>query len=185
MSSIPSGPSSAGQSSAPTASPTSTVPVASSSPPTPTPPRTSANPKATAAGSTPRPPGAVPTSFGYSATANAKAQITAARAAAKADGRDVLLDFGAGWCGACAELDGTFHTSRIQAELASSYHLVQIDVDTNMPLLVQYAPNNSGGYGLPVLVILSSSGGTRVDTDKSGNPGLDPSSFLAFLRKWA
>jgi thiol:disulfide interchange protein len=99
----------------------------------------------------------------------------------------VLLDFGASWCGNCVAMDEAFHKSEVQAILASSYHLVQIDVDAsgNMGLLSQYAPNNSGGYGLPVLIILSPSGSTRVDTDKSGNPGFDTSSFLAFLKKWA
>jgi thiol-disulfide isomerase/thioredoxin len=132
-------------------------------------------------------PGSVPTSFGYNPAADSKAQIDAARAAAKADGREVLLDFGASWCGNCVAMDEAFHTAGVQSVLASSYHLVQIDVDAsgNMGLLSQYAPSNSGSYGLPVLLIISPSGATRVDTDKSGNPGFDTSSFLAFLKKWA
>jgi thiol:disulfide interchange protein len=127
----------------------------------------------------------VPSSFGYDAAANSKAQIDAARAAAKADGRAVLLDFGASWCGNCVAMDEAFQNSAVKAELASSYHLVQIDVDVHMDLLTQYAPSNSGSYGLPVLLVLGPNGTTRVDTDKSGNPGFDVSSFLAFLKKWA
>ncbi|MEY9905219.1 thiol-disulfide isomerase/thioredoxin [Catenulispora sp. MAP12-49] len=146
-------------------------------------PKSSSSPSAT----TPRSSssGTVPSSFGYDPAANSKAQIDAARAAAKADGREVLLDFGASWCGNCVAMDQAFHTSGVQAVLASSYHLVQIDVDNNMSLLSQIAPSSSGSYGLPVIVILSPSGATRVDTDKSGNPGFDASSFLAFLKKWA
>jgi thiol:disulfide interchange protein len=130
-------------------------------------------------------PGAAPTSFGYSRTANAQAQIDAARAAAKADGKEVLLDFGATWCGNCVAMDADFRTSQVQAVLAASYHLVQIDVDVsaNMSILAQY--DNSGGYGLPTLIVLSPTGTIRVDTNKSGNPGFDKASFLAFLKKWA
>ena len=101
----------------------------------------------------------------------------------------MLLDFGASWCGNCVALDESFHASQVQAELASAYHLVQIDVgdnvNANMQLLMQYAPSNSGSYGLPVLVILSPNGATRVNTDRTGNPGFDQASFLAFLKKWA
>jgi thiol:disulfide interchange protein len=133
----------------------------------------------------PTPNGSAPTSFGYSPTADAQAQIDAARAAAKSGGREVLLDFGASWCGNCVAMDEDFHTSQVQKVLAASYHLVQIDVDVdkNMGTLAHY--DNSGGYGLPVLIVLSPSGTIRVDTDKSGNPGFDQSSFLAFLKKWA
>jgi hypothetical protein len=82
-------------------------------------------------------------------------------------------------------MDEDFHTSQVQTVLAASYHLVQIDADvaTNMAILAQY--DNSGDYGLPVLIVLSPSGTIRVDTNKTGNPGFDQGSFLAFLKKWA
>ncbi|MEY9931582.1 thiol-disulfide isomerase/thioredoxin [Catenulispora sp. GP43] len=162
---------------------TSPTPSSSRSTSAPSKPKGSSSPSAT----TPRPvtSGTVPSSFGYDPAADSKAQIAAARAAAKADGREVLLDFGASWCGNCVAMDQAFHTSGVQSVLASSYHLVQIDVDDNMSLLSQIAPSSSGSYGLPVIVILSPSGATRVDTDRSGNPGFDTSSFLAFLKKWA
>jgi thiol-disulfide isomerase/thioredoxin len=131
------------------------------------------------------PPGTAPTSFGYSPTANAQAQIDAARAAAKADGREVLLDFGASWCGNCVAMDQDFKSPQGQAALAASYHLVQVDVDVaaNMRILSGY--DSSGNFGLPVLIILSPSGSMRVDTNKAGNPGFDQSSFVGFLKKWA
>ncbi|WP_194904340.1 thioredoxin family protein [Catenulispora rubra] len=170
-------------SSTPTARPTATPPTHRT---TSSPARAKSTTAPSAPQSTPT-PGTAPTSFGYSPTANAKAEIDAARAAARADGREVLLDFGASWCGNCVAMDAAFHTPRVRAELASSYHLVQVDVDVdaNMGLLGQYAPNNSGGYGLPVIIVLSPTGTTRVDTDKSGNPSFDSGSFLTFLKKWA
>ncbi|MDI2129444.1 thioredoxin family protein [Yinghuangia seranimata] len=175
-----------------TSTPSSTPPskgsAATSKPPTTAgSSRTSAASSAPARPSTgrPQPPGAPLPSIGYDPKADSKAQIAAARAAAKADNRKVLLEFGADWCGNCVALDKTLHDPSVQAELVSAYHLVQIDADTHGDLLSQYAPSNSGGYGLPVIVILNPDGSTRVDTDKTGNPGLGVSSFLAFLKKWA
>ncbi|WP_194908981.1 thioredoxin family protein [Catenulispora rubra] len=169
--------------STPAPKPTST-PVRSSSPSQPEPSGSTTAPSSSISSHS-QPPSSLPSSFGYDPKADSKGQINAARAAARADGRKVILEFGAGWCGNCVALDETFHNSGVQAELESSYHLVQVDVDVHMDLLSQYAPNNSGGYGLPVIVVLNSNGSTVVDTDRSGNPGFDVSSFLAFLKKWA
>ena len=165
------------------ASPVALSPSTSASPPSPTPSQ-----RITPVPGSPRPSGSrTRVTFGYSRTANSPAEVAAARSAAKADGREVLLDFGASWCGNCVAMDHDFRTAPVQAVLASSYHLVQIDigdnVDANMRLLRQY--DTSGSYGLPVLIILGPSGTIRVDTNKSGNPGFDQGSFLAFLKRWA
>jgi thiol-disulfide isomerase/thioredoxin len=128
-------------------------------------------------------PGSVPTSFGYSATADNQALIDAARKAAAADGREVLLDFGASWCGNCVAMDKDFQTSQVKAVLAASYHLVQIDADHDGGTLMRY--DSSGSYALPVLIVLSPDGTMRVDTNKSGNPSFGQAGFLAWLKKWA
>ncbi|MCF2532495.1 thioredoxin family protein [Yinghuangia soli] len=133
----------------------------------------------------PQQPGAPLPPIGFDPKADAKAQIAAARAAAKADNRKVLLEFGATWCGYCTTLNKTLRDPSVQAELAASYHFVQIDTDSHGDLLPQYAPSSSGSYGLPLIVILNPDGSTRVATNKTGNPGLDVASFLAFLKKWA
>lgn len=180
-------PASASGSASPSAAPTSTL-----MPPNPSTPSTAKKPSATTPSTKPSshrsapstaPKPSAPTVFGYQPKADAGAQIAAARAAAKADGREVLLDFGASWCGNCVAMDQDFHTSQVQAELATSYHLVQIDADTNMSAISPY--DGSSGFGLPVLIVLSPSGSVRVDTNKSGNPGFDESGFLTFLKKWA
>ncbi|WP_370378166.1 thioredoxin family protein [Catenulispora sp. GAS73] len=160
-----------------TTKPTSTRPTPS------TPTSTKPSPTHTTTPTSHPTPGSTPTSFGYSPTADAKAQIAAARAAAEADGREVLLDFGADWCGNCVAMDHDFHAPEVQAVLAASYHLVQIDVDTNMSAISPY--DDSSSFGLPVLIVLSPSGSMRVDTNKTGNPSFDQSGFLAFLKKWA
>ncbi|SEL48510.1 thioredoxin family protein [Streptacidiphilus jiangxiensis] len=155
----------------------------------PTSPRATKRPTARPAAShrTTQPASSVPTSFGYSPSANAQAQIDAARAAARADGKEVLLDFGATWCGNCVAMDEDFRTSQVRAVLGASYHLVQIDigdnVDANMRILGRY--DAASNFALPVIIILSPSGTIRVDTNKTGNPAFDQAGFLAFLKKWA
>ncbi|WP_370376279.1 thioredoxin family protein [Catenulispora sp. GAS73] len=173
----------------PTTKPTPTKQTTSATKPTgtkptpSTPTSTKPSPSHTTTPTSHPTPGSTPTSFGYSPTADAKTQIAAARAAAEADGREVLLDFGADWCGNCVAMDHDFHTPEVQAVLAASYHLVQIDVDTNMSAISPY--DDSSSFGLPVLIILSPSGSVRVDTNTTGNPSFDQSSFVEFLKKWA
>lgn len=186
--SVPSGPAAAGA--GPAGGSASASASASSAPattpsPSATAATTAASPAhaATTAHAPATHPGTVPTSFGYSATANASALIDAARQAAAADHREVLLDFGADWCGNCVAMDHDFKTSQVQAVLAASYHLVQIDVDHDGGTLMHY--DGSGSYALPVIIVLSPSGSIRVDTNKTGNPSFGQSGFLAFLKRWA
>ena len=81
-------------------------------------------------------------------------------------------------------MDGLFeNASSVKSTLAASYHLVQIDIDNNMPLLGKY--DSSGNFALPVLLVISPSGTLRVDTNKTGNPEFSESGFNAFLTKWA
>ena len=160
-------------------------PAATSPAPSPTPPPPATRrpaPRVKRPSRTPAPKPA-PLHFGYSPKADAQAQIDAARRAARADGKQVLLDFGASWCGNCQAMEAVFTSAQGRAVLTASYHLVQIDVDTNMRVLTRY--DSAGSYGLPVLIILSPAGKIRVDTHKSGNPRFDQSGFLSFLRRWA
>ncbi|MFG2621833.1 thioredoxin family protein [Streptomyces sp. NPDC048507] len=125
---------------------------------------------------------------GYDSAADAKALIQAAVRAAKADGRMVLLDFGANWCGNCKAADKVFAQPATSALLADDYHLVKVDIggdsSANSALLRTYSPSG-GTYTMPVLVVVSPSGATRVDTHASGNPALTADGINAFLRKWA
>ncbi|ATZ22249.1 thiol:disulfide interchange protein precursor [Streptomyces lavendulae subsp. lavendulae] len=125
---------------------------------------------------------------GYDSSADAQALIDAALRSAKSDGRMVLLDFGANWCGNCKAADKVFAQPATSALLADDYHLVKVDIggdsSANSALLRKYSPSG-GTYTMPVLVVVSPSGTTRVDTHVSGNPSLTADGIGSFLRKWA
>ncbi|MGE7386233.1 thioredoxin family protein [Streptomyces sp. NPDC004126] len=125
---------------------------------------------------------------GYDGSADAQALIDAALRAAKSDGRMVLLDFGANWCGNCKAADKVFAQPATTALLADDYHLVKVDIggnsSANSALLRKYSPSG-GTYTMPVLVVVSPSGTTRVDTHATGNPPLTADGINTFLRKWA
>ncbi|WP_136233600.1 thioredoxin family protein [Streptomyces sp. A0592] len=125
---------------------------------------------------------------GYDSSADAQKQIDAALRAAKADGRMVLLDFGANWCGNCKAADKVFAQSQTAGILGTSYHLVKVDIggnsSANSALLRKYSPSG-GTYTMPVLVVVSPSGTVRTDTHVTGNPSLTSEGINSFLRKWA
>ncbi|MFE2151452.1 thioredoxin family protein [Streptomyces lavendulae] len=125
---------------------------------------------------------------GYDSSADAGALINAALRSAKSDGRMVLLDFGANWCGNCKAADKVFAQPATSALLADDYHLVKVDIggdsSANSALLRKYSPSG-GTYTMPVLVVVSPSGTTRVDTHVTGNPSLTADGIGSFLRKWA
>ncbi|MFF4444189.1 thioredoxin family protein [Streptomyces sp. NPDC001502] len=169
------------------ASPSSSATAQASSSPTPS--RTqsgSAAPKPARTSAAPA-PARVP-GPGYDSSADAQKQIDAALAAAKADGRMVLLDFGANWCGNCKAADKVFAEPQTAAILGASYHLVKIDIggnsSANSALLRKYSPSG-GTYTMPVLIVVNSSGKVRTDTHATGNPSLTAEGINAFLRKWA
>lgn len=141
------------------------------------PPRTSAAPA----------PAAIP-GPGYDSSADAQKLIDAALRAAKADGRMVLLDFGANWCGNCKAADKVFAQPPTAAILGASYHLVKVDIggnsSANSALLRKYSPSG-GTYTMPVLVVVSPSGTLRTDTHVTGNPSLTSEGINSFLREWA
>ncbi|MFF4293926.1 thioredoxin family protein [Streptomyces vinaceus] len=132
-------------------------------------------------------PAAVP-GPGYDSSADAQKLIDAALRTAKSEGRMVLLDFGANWCGNCKAADKVFGQPQTAALLGKSYQLVKIDIggnsSANSALLRKYSPSG-GTYTMPVLVVVTPSGTVRTDTHVTGNPSLTAEGINSFLRQWA
>lgn len=183
-------------SASPTAEASPTASAASPSPSASAQPGSSATPSRAQTGSAaPKPPrtSAAPAPAripgpGYDSSADAQKQIDAALSAAKADGRMVLLDFGANWCGNCKAADKVFAQPQTAALLGASYHLVKIDIggdsSANSSLLRKYSPSG-GSYKMPVLIVVTPSGTVRTDTHVTGNPSLTSDGINSFLRQWA
>jgi thiol:disulfide interchange protein len=126
----------------------------------------------------------------YDETADGSKQIADALAHSKKEGKFVLLQFGANWCVWCHVLFHLFETDKaVHREIESDYVLVLIDVNKghNDQIVKKYG--NPIQFGLPVLVMLDSSG-KRLTTqpvsefgDNGG--GYSHEKVLAFLEKWA
>lgn len=81
----------------------------------------------------------------YDAPEAAPQAVSAAMQQAKADGRALLLVFGANWCRDCRVLDAEMTKGELGAKLSSRYVIVKINVndfDRNMDI--------GARYGVPV-----------------------------------
>lgn len=125
---------------------------------------------------------------GYDPARDAAADIAAAKRAAAADGRPVLLDFGADWCPDCVVLGKTF-TEPGTAGLLAKYHVVRVDVgdfDHNLDVAAQYVELQSSG--IPALAVVDAHGRLEVATNQgqfSNARDMPASDVNAFLKKWA
>jgi thiol:disulfide interchange protein len=134
-----------------------------------------------------------PTSSGkpkiYDVSADPKADIQAALAASKSDGRNVLLDFGADWCPDCVVLDRLYAAAEVKPLLDAKYRIVRVEVgrfDHNVDVSDRY-----GGviaYGIPALVVLDSTGAIKVTTragEFANARTMKAPDVRAFLDQWA
>ena len=64
----------------------------------------------------------------YNPSADAHVDVAQALAQAHADHKQVLLIFGGNWCIECRVLDGHLHERAAQAIVATSFHVVDIDI---------------------------------------------------------
>ncbi len=136
-------------------------------------------------------PAATPKASGvlYDPDADARAEIVAALAAAKADGKRVLLDFGADWCPDChvlaAYLDGPAGRKLVD----TSFHVVSIDVgywDHNLD--VSAAAGDPITKGIPAVVVVEADGtivGSTADGSLANARTMTEKDVLAKLAAWA
>jgi thioredoxin-related protein len=124
----------------------------------------------------------------YDPKANTADQIKSALEQAQKENKNVILKFGANWCGWCHKLSDTFKTNTEVAKvLAENYIVVLIDVDqgNNADIVKKYGQPTK--HGLPVLVVLDKIG-KQLHTQDTGKleegDHHDPAKVLAFLNEW-
>lgn len=124
----------------------------------------------------------------YDESADGSKQITDALALAKKEKKNVLLQFGANWCGWCHRLHKLFETDKgIAEKLKSDFVVVMIDVNEGHNEAVNKKYGEPTKFGLPVLVVLDPEG-KLLTTQDTGNleegDHHDPKKVMAFLKEW-
>ena len=92
----------------------------------------------------------------YDESADARADLRNALAAAKAGQLPVLVIFGANWCKDCRALDVALNGPKTRALIEREFKLVKVDVgnfDRNLDLAAAYG--NPIKQGIPAAVVLS------------------------------
>jgi thioredoxin 1 len=124
----------------------------------------------------------------YDEMADARADITAALALGKADGKRVLLDFGADWCPDCHVLSAYMEGPAGRQLVEPAFHVVRIDVghwDHNVDVANQYG--NPIGTGIPAVVVLEPDGtmvGSSAEGTLANARGMSERQVLDYLAKW-
>jgi thioredoxin 1 len=125
----------------------------------------------------------------YDPTADAHADIDAAVAAAKADGKRVLVDFGADWCPDCHVLATYLEGPAGAALVDASFHVVKVDVGTfDRNLDVSKTLGDPIVNGIPAVVILDGTGavvGSTGDGGLANARSMSEADVLAVLKRWA
>jgi len=125
----------------------------------------------------------------YDNRADAHKDIQAALAQAQADGKLVLLDFGANWCLDCIVLSHLYEDQTVRPFLDANFHLVNIDVgnwDRNLDVSQRYGSPIDGG--IPALVILAGSGEVVASTKNGALADARTATardVLDYLKSWA
>jgi thioredoxin-like negative regulator of GroEL len=104
-------------------------------------------------------PAPAPAWRGYDEAADARADIEKARAEAAARGRQVLVVFGANWCGDCRVLDMAMKQGRLKALMDGRYVVVKVDVarfDKNVDIAQRYGVPLK--KGIPTVAVLAADG---------------------------
>ena len=117
----------------------------------------------------------------YDESADAQAQVSQALLKAKADNKQVMIVFGANWCGDCKMLDGEFKKPAMKALLDANYVVVKVDVNRfNKNLDVVKPYGDVIKKGIPSIVIATpanqlvyaTNGGELADARKMGEAGV-------------
>ena len=124
----------------------------------------------------------------YPAPDQAKAELTAALAAAAVNHKRVIVDFGGNWCTDCHVLDRYFHDSANAPILQANFILVHINIgrmDENLDIAERYQiPLRKG---VPALAVLGEKG-ELLYSQRTGEfeamRGMQSSAVTDFLVRW-
>ena len=117
----------------------------------------------------------------YDESADALAQVSQALARAKTDNKQLMIVFGANWCGDCKMLDGEFKKPALKTLLDAHYVVVKVDVNRfNKNLDVVKPYGDVIKKGIPSIVIATpanqlvyaTNGGELADARKMGETGV-------------
>jgi thiol:disulfide interchange protein len=124
----------------------------------------------------------------YDPMANARADVEAALAAAKADGKRVLIDFGADWCPDCHSLAAFMDGAAGRALIEPAFHVVRVDVgmwDHNLDVAKDHV--NAIWNGIPAVVALDADGkvvGSSADGSLANARAMTEAQVLTELAAW-
>jgi len=124
----------------------------------------------------------------YDEKADAHQQIAAAIAEASKTRKNVILVFGANWCGDCRALNEQMHKDELAALIAENYEVVKIDVG-------QFNKNRDIGekyhvplkHGIPALAVLDPGGDLLYAMDQgqfSNARSMSYESIRDFFIRW-
>jgi protein disulfide-isomerase len=124
----------------------------------------------------------------YDETADAHQQVASAIAEASKAQKNVILVFGANWCGDCRALNEQMHKDELAALIAANYEVVKIDVGRftkNKDIAAKY--HVPLAHGIPTLAVLDPGGNVLYDMDQgqfSNARSMSYESIRDFFAKW-
>ena len=144
----------------------------------------------------PKPGGPVaPRKRVYDESADVRLEIEKTIAEARADGKRILLVFGANWCPECIVLDARFHEPPAQPIVDANFHVVHVDIGGGDDFL-DGSPYKNGevakkyviplGNGVPAVAVLDRDG-RLLYSQRDGEwapEGLSPEAIVEFLNRW-
>jgi thiol-disulfide isomerase/thioredoxin len=126
----------------------------------------------------------------YDVNANGMADVDAALARAKANGKRLLIDLGGNWCPDCRILAGIIETPQIHPFLARYFEIVTVDVgryDKNLDVPARFGIGKPSAA--PTILIVSPETATVINSEKSRDlrsaRSMDPQAVVDWLASWA
>lgn len=126
----------------------------------------------------------------YNPDSDAQADISAAVAQAKKEGKHVLIQVGGNWCPWCLKMEKFFSSeSEIKTQLDANFVYIFVNYSKeNKNLDVMKQLEFPQRFGFPVLVVLNPEG-KRVHTQNSAfleeGEGYSKEKVLGFLKNWS